>query len=299
MNKTFWNRFLDSSSDNRNSEPCPAFDKLRPRACRGKLSRRTRNGKSLELVEWKAESAGAVDEPVVIAGQRYGLSLLSEKFHRRQMDGIQSSHRFWKRFQCPCQYGWREFYESQATQQRAHFVGVRSRQLARVNPGPNLVLDEPAGDQRLLPEAFRWRAVFRQEMSERDRSIKVNQRSLRSCSSSFCSLRKEVTGLRGGGVDAASTGGVIQPLRTASDSNASDSTGLLVLSGGTSSATTRSRSVTRTVSPRSARRTYSLSLFLRTFKPTALMANNVASGSYLCQGPHDSAQRAGKSGQSH
>ena len=189
----------------RNFETCHAFDKLRPRACRGELSRRTRNGKLLELVEWKAESAGAVDEP--------------------------------------------------------------------------------AGDQRLLPEAFRWRAVFRQEMSERDRSIKVNQRSLRSCSSSFCSLRKEVTGLRGGGVDAASAGGVTQPLRTASDSNASDSTGLLVLSGGTSSATTRSRSVTRTVSPRSARRTYSLSLFFRTFKPTAFISTNVASGSYLCQGP--------------
>jgi len=189
----------------RNSETCPAFDKLRPRACRGELSRRTRNGKSLELVEWKAESAGAVDEP--------------------------------------------------------------------------------AGDQRLLPEAFRWRAVFRQEMSERDRSIKVNQRSFRSCSSSFCSLRKEVTGLRGGGVDAASAGGVIQPLRTASDSNASDSTGLLVLSGGTISATTRSRSVTSTVSPCAARRTYSLSLFFKTFKPTAFISTNVVSGSYLCQGP--------------
>jgi hypothetical protein len=42
--------------------------------------------------------------------------------------------------------------------------------------------------------------------------------------------------------------------------------------------------VTSTVSPRSARRTYSLSLFLRTFRPTALMRTNVASGSYLCQG---------------
>jgi hypothetical protein len=36
-----------------------------------------------------------------------------------------------------------------------------------------------------------------------------------------------------------------------------------------------------TVSPRSARRTYSLSLFFKIFKPTALMWLNVASGSYL------------------
>src|SRR5262249_31643026 len=52
----------------------------------------------------------------------------------------------------------------------------------------------------------------------------------------------------------------------------------------TISATTRSRSVTRMVSPRSAKRTYSLSLFFRTFIPTALMLNRVASSSYFCQG---------------
>jgi len=47
-------------------------------------------------------------------------------------------------------------------------------------------------------------------VSERDGGIEINQRSLRSCSSSFFSFRKDVTGLRGGGVDAASAGGVIQ-----------------------------------------------------------------------------------------
>src|SRR5207247_4167793 len=117
----------------------------------------------------------------------------------------------------------------------------------------------------------------------RDRGIEVNQRSFRSCSSSFFSLRKDVTGLRGGGVDAASAGGVIQPLRTASASNASASTGLLVVSGGTISATMRSRSVTKTVSPPAARRTYSLSLFLSTFRPTERMGTNVATGSHLRQ----------------
>ena len=35
-------------------------------------------------------------------------------------------------------------------------------------------------------------------------------------------------GLRGGGVDATNAGGVIHPLRTASESKASASTGLLV-----------------------------------------------------------------------
>src|SRR2546427_1451535 len=241
-------------------------------------------GVGLELVERKPKGAGPVNEAVVIAGERHGLSLLPEKIHRCQMKGIQRSHRLWKGLQRPRQHGRSELDQGQATQQCAHFVGVGSRQFARMYSSPNLVLDKPAGDQGFAPEVFRWRAVFRQEMRQRNRSIEVNQRSLRSCSSSFCSLRKVVTGLRGGGVDAASAGGVTQPLRTASDSKASASTGLLVLSGGTSSATTRSRSVTSTVSPRSARRTHSLSLFFRTFETTAFITDNVASGSYLCQG---------------
>jgi hypothetical protein len=41
--------------------------------------------------------------------------------------------------------------------------------------------------------------------------------------------------------------------------------------------------VTRIVSPPSARRTYSLSLFFKTFRPTAFISVNVASGSYQCQ----------------
>jgi len=237
----------------------------------------------LELVERESKGAGAANEPVVITCERYGLTLHSKKFRRRQMKRVQGSYRLREGFQRSCEYGRSEFYQGQATQQRANFVGVRSRQFARVNPGPNLILDEPAGNQRLLPQAVGRCTVFRQEVSERDRSIEINQRSLRSCSSSFFSFRKDVTGLRGGGVDAASAGGVIQPLRTASDSKASASTGLLVVSGGTISATTRSRSVTRTVSPPSARRIYSLSLFFRTFKPTAFTITDVASGSYMCQ----------------
>lgn len=237
----------------------------------------------LELVQRKSKGAGAADEPFVIAGERYGLTLPSKKLHRGQMKRVQGSYRLREGFQRSREYGRSQFYESQATQKGANFVCVRSRQFPCVDPGPNLIFDEPAGNQRLLPQAVGRRTVLRQEVSERDRSIEINQRSLRSCSSSFFSLRKDVTGLRGGGVNAARAGGVIQPLRTASDSKASANTGLLVAWGGTISATTRSRSVTSTVSPPSARRTYSLSLFFRTFRPTAFISANVASGSYQCQ----------------
>ena len=39
----------------------------------------------LELVERESKGAGAVNEPIVIAGERDGLALLSEKVHRRQV----------------------------------------------------------------------------------------------------------------------------------------------------------------------------------------------------------------------
>ena len=193
-------------------------------------------------------------------------------------------NRFWKRLQDPREHRWRKLDQCNPSQQRAHLLGMRARKLERVNAGPDFIFKESAGDQELVPD-FRGRlAVFREKMSERDRGIEINQRSLRSCSSARSSLRKDISGLRGGGPAPGRAGGVIQPWRTASASKASASTGLRLFSGGTSSATTRSRSVTRMVSPRSARRTYSLSLFLRTFIPTALIEESVASGSYQCQG---------------
>ncbi len=229
------------------------------------------------------KSPRAGHKPVVVAGEGYGLALFEEKVHRCQMEGIQRPNRLWKGFQGPREHGRRKLDQGQATEQRTHLIGMRAREFSRVNSSPDLVFDEPTGDQRFAPQSFRRRAVLGQKMRQRHRGIEVDQRSLRSSSSSFCSLRKVVTGLRGGGLVAASAGGVTQPLRTASDNNASAKTGLLVCSGGTISATTRSRSVTSTVSPCSASRTYSLSLFFKTFSPTALIAVMVASSSYLCQ----------------
>jgi len=49
MHKTIRTRFLSSYSDNRKSKTCPAFDKLRPRACRGEPRRSIQNRKWLGL----------------------------------------------------------------------------------------------------------------------------------------------------------------------------------------------------------------------------------------------------------
>ena len=238
----------------------------------------------LEPVHWKPQSASRGVQPAVIASKCDGLSLPVEKIDRCQMQGVQCSHWFWEGLQRPCEYWRGKLDKGDTVQQSMRLVGMLAGETARVDTGPHFVFKESAGNQRFLPQLLGRRLVFGEKMSERDRSIEVDQRSLRSSDSCRLSSRNDMTGLRGGGVGDASTGGVIQPCRTASASSASASTGLRVLSGGTISATTRSRSVTSTVSPRSAKRTYSLSLFFRTFNPTAFMMNRVASCSFQCQG---------------
>ena len=235
---------------------------------------------TLKLVDRNPQGTGRIKKSGIVASEWGRLPMLPEESDRGQMEGIEGPDWVGERLQGPCEYRRREFNKGNATQEGTHLICVGSGKLACVNPSPELILDQAAGDQRLLPKARRRQAVFRQKMGERNRSVKIDHRSLRSCSSSRSRSRNNITGLRGGGPEALRTGGVIQPWRTASASKASARSGLRLFSGGTSSATTRSRSVTSTVSPCAARRTYSLSLFLRTFNPTALMGSNVASGSY-------------------
>ena len=229
------------------------------------------NLKWLELVERKPEGAGAIPQRVIIAGERYRLSLLSQEFHRGQMESIERPHWLWERLQRPREDRGGKLDERNAAQQGTNLIRMRCGQFTRVNPGPDFILKEAAGNQILLPKPVGWRPVFGKQLSEGNRSIEIDHRSLRSRSSSRRNSRKDMTGLRGGGPDGGRAGGVIQPWRTASASKASAKTGVRFFSGGTISATTRSRSVTKTVSPCAARRTYSLSLFFRTFKPTDLM----------------------------
>src|SRR6266852_3221786 len=99
-------------------------------------------------------------------------------------------------------------------------------------------------------------------MRQSHRAIEVDHRSARSRCRLLLSSSIVITGLRWGGSRPTEIGGVIQPCRKASINRASDSSGLRLGPGGPISATTRSRSVTRTVSPPAASRMYSLSLFL-------------------------------------
>jgi hypothetical protein len=199
----------------------------------------------LKLVDRNSQSAGCCVQSAVIAGERDNLSLPLKKIHRCQMERFESSHWLWEGLQRSCQYRWGKLDKRDTVQQRAHFVGMGAGELERVDARPNFVFEEAAGKQGFLPELFGRRLIFGKKMSQRDRSIEIDQRSLRSSVSCCLSSRNNMIGLRGGGVGEASVGGVIQPWRTASANKASASTGLLVLFGGTISATTRSRSVTK------------------------------------------------------
>src|SRR6266487_633999 len=186
---------------------------------------------SLQRVNGKTQSAGRADLPVVITRQCYGLSLLLDEVQRREMKGVERSDRLGKRLQSTRQDRQRELDKRNPSQQSSHFVAMGAGELTRVDARPNLVLDQPTGNQRLLPEGFRRDAVFSEKVRERHRCIEIDQRSLRSSSSSRLSLRKDITGLRGGTPLAGSAGGVIQPWRTASANMASATSGLRLASG--------------------------------------------------------------------
>src|ERR1051326_8390313 len=197
------------------------------------------------------------------------------------MQGVQGAHGYWKRFDCSCQHRRFKFNEDKPPNQGSSRITVRSRKSARVDAVPDLVYKQPTGNQNLTPDRLRRRAILGQEMRQGDRRIQIDHRSSRSCCNSRISSPNGMTGFRGGGAVSTSVGGVSHPSRTAWARSASERTGLRAAWGGTSSATTRSRSVTRTVSPLAASRTYSLSLFLRTFRPTERIYTKVATGSYI------------------
>jgi hypothetical protein len=145
---------------------------------------------------------------------------------------------------------------------------MRILELLCIDAVPNLALKKPAGHQLLIPEQIGREPICCQQMCERHGAIKIDHRSARSRCRLLRSSSMVITGLRGGGPRPTDNGGVIHPCLKASNNSASDSIALRAGPGGPISATTRSRSVTKIVSPPAASRTYSLSLFLSVLRPT-------------------------------
>ena len=199
------------------------------------------------------------------------------------MQGIQRARRAraGKGIQRSTQHRRGKLPQGDPSDERAGGLCVGAADPACVQPVPDFVPHQSAGHQSLVPEGGRRMAIFRQEMRKRDRRIEINHRSCRSWSSSpRISSRRATGGGAGGCRQAASVGGASHPARTASASSASARIGLLACLGGPISATTRSRLVTRTVSPEAARRTYSLNRLFSTLIPTDLMERKVAISRY-------------------
>ena len=77
--------------------------------------------------------AGRADLPVVITRQCYGLSLLLDKVHRREMKGVERSDRLGKKLQGTRQDRQREFDKRDPSQQSSHFVAMGAGELACVD----------------------------------------------------------------------------------------------------------------------------------------------------------------------
>src|SRR5438445_9386002 len=218
---------------------------------------------------------------LIVGRELDGLAAGAQKLDRRQVQGIEGAHGHRKRLDRTREHGGRQFDQGQTSDQLSRMLAVCWQELAGMDAGPHFVFEQPAGDELALPERLRRRTVLRQQVGQRHRAIDLDHRSSRSWSSSLIRSRNFMTGLRGGAPAPTRVGGVTQPRRTASASMASARKAPLPGCGGTISATTRSRSVTSTVSPLAASRMYSLSLFFSILRPMARMISKVATRSYL------------------
>src|SRR5574342_217967 len=186
-----------------------------------------------------------------------------------EVDGVQCSHRDGERLEHPCEHDRRQLHEQDPAEEAPHRFAVGAARAAAVHPGPHLVLQQPARNYPSGPDPLRSSAILGKEVRHGHEGIEVDHLSARSAScSARISASVEVRAGDSGGGPGGNSGGVASPLRTRSASTASATSRARPARGGTSSATTLSRSEMRTVSPCPASRTYSLSLFLRTLMPT-------------------------------
>jgi hypothetical protein len=147
----------------------------------------------LELVNRKAQRASRRAEPSVIAGKRDGLPLTPKKIHRRQMERVEDWDRLWKGLQRSREHLRGKLDKSDTVQQGTCLVGMRPGEITALDAGPKFVFEEPARNQRFLPELLGRRLIFRENTCQRDRSIEIDQRSLRSSASWLLSSRNDMT----------------------------------------------------------------------------------------------------------
>ena len=115
----------------------------------------------LGLGNLKFQLASHRDEPIVIAGDLDPLAVRAQKDRGCQMERIQGPNRRRKRLKSPGEHGRNHLKERDSIQKLTNRLGMRGRQPARVDSGPDFEFEKPTGEQIFLPEGG-WRApVFR------------------------------------------------------------------------------------------------------------------------------------------
>jgi hypothetical protein len=163
------------------------------------------------------------------------------------MQGVKGPNRDWKRLQRPGQCRLAQFYEDHQSQERSRVLGARRGQPITINTVPDLVFQQTAGNQGLLPQLRRPRPGLEHQLRERDEAVDVDQErsSLSRAKSSMSGSNVGPgNGIGRSGMPPGSPAGISHPSRMPRPMTDSGF-GL----GGTISATARPRSVTTTLSP--------------------------------------------------
>ena len=102
---------------------------------------------SSEIVDGDLQCPGSRDQTAIIAGQPNNLTVRAQELHGREVECVEGAHRFRKGLQGPGKDRGSQLDQRSPTDQRSHVVSMSPTKPARVNPGPDLVLQEPTGDQ--------------------------------------------------------------------------------------------------------------------------------------------------------
>ncbi len=101
--------------------------------------------------ERNAEALRHGDEPVVVAGERHALVLGPEKLDRGQVQRVERPNGERERVDRSGEDRGGQFKERDSTQELPSVLPVRGPQLSGMDARPDLVFQEAAGDQWLLP----------------------------------------------------------------------------------------------------------------------------------------------------
>ena len=136
------------------SRQVPIWRRSAPFVELGRLQRRDRNTERLRGGE----------EAVIIGRKLDALAAPQEERHRGKVQRIERPHRNRKRLKRALQDRRRQLNEREALNEDACLLSMRPRQIASVEPGPDLIFQQPARDQRPIPQSFRRRAILGQKL---------------------------------------------------------------------------------------------------------------------------------------